>query len=158
MSYFLVRLVAFVTVSLFVYLLLPNFTRLDWVWSRGIYDAVSISIASSIVFAIIFGMTILVNAVSSKSPVIATELRRDTVFVLCFLIGAALFLFAPRPAGFSFGDSVGEIIDNGSLTAYGWRVQAKAFGRCLLVGVLFWAALRLWPMNFIRRQRHEEPK
>lgn len=146
MKYFIQRLITFVTAAVLVLVLAQNLlsSGLDLVGSGPV---LLVSLVFSIIYAITFGVSKLIEKLARNWISLGSNLKRDTLIAVCFILGCVGFLFAPRPAGFSFGDSIGEIFKEGRLTPYGWQVQSEAFVQCLVVSAIFWIFSRAKFLN-----------
>jgi cell division protein FtsW (lipid II flippase) len=146
MSYFFQRLITFVTVSVVVLFLAPNLFSSNR-HLAGWGPVLFILVAFSVIYLIVFGVSELIRRLASNWISTGSNIIRDTLLAMSFLMGCALFLFAPRPKSFSFGDNIGAIISDGKLTPHGWQVQSEAFVQCVLIAALFWIISRAKFLN-----------
>ena len=144
MHYFIQRLLAFVIASLFVHIIVPHILDFNMNIPVSIHQTAIHTLLFCIIYVVSFGVSETVLWVFKKKWSIQSTTARDASFCLIFLIGCMIFLFAPRPENFSFGDNIGEIIDHGSLTAYGWKVQAALFQSELIVAIIFFLTCRAY--------------
>jgi hypothetical protein len=147
MGYFFARLVVFVIINFVVLVIVPiifssRATPPDWLFSF-----LSMSVIFAGLFSVLFGIAELLRKLPIVRARISSPPSRDALFSIFYMLGCLLFLFTPRPGGFSFGDGVGMIIEDGNLTTYGWQVQLMAFRQCVLVAILFWSVCRLGLAN-----------
>ncbi|MFM7336026.1 MAG: hypothetical protein ACKO1H_16750 [Tabrizicola sp.] len=141
MTYFLQRLSVFVLAALLVFVVAP---RLPDVWaSTPVWFVLPFSFVITVVFLVAYAVTEAIRAVPDIRAITGSIAARDLLLCLIYLILSAGFLFLPRPTGFSFGDNLGEIIKDGSLTAYGWKVQGRTFFNAIVLAILFWLTFRL---------------
>jgi hypothetical protein len=143
MRYFLQRMFVFLAASLFVFVVLENLASSSFRLSAWINPLLPLLLGFLLVYIIFIGLSQLLWPLVAKMLSIESRSARDTLFAMCYVAGSAVFLFGPRPKGFSFGDNIGEIIADGYLTTYGWQVQSQTFAQCALVAVLFWTVCRI---------------
>jgi hypothetical protein len=144
MYYFIQRLLVFVIASLLVHIIAPHILGPNINLPVSIYQTAIYTLLFCIIFLVCFGVSETALWVFRKKWSIQTTTARDASFCLIFLIGCMVFLFAPRPENFSFGDNIGKIMDHGSLTAYGWKVQAALFKNEVMVAIIFFLTCRAY--------------
>ena len=143
MTYFFERLFVFVTITCFFNVIGPSFMQSKFAPSDWLFSLVFTALVFSGLFTVIFGASELFRKAVLSKISMESRMIRDAIIAVFFLFFCLIFLFAPRPNSFSFGDNVGLIFENGYLTIHGFYIQIQAFGSNIAFAILFWIACRL---------------
>lgn len=120
---------------------------------KAVYHGLSMAFGFCIIFCIVLCISEAATRAAGNGGSLRKSLSRDAIFTGVFLICSLVFLFSPRPDGFSFGDNIGEIIDDGRLTDYGWKVQTASFWRSIVTAILFFVGCRTYHNLVLRSEK-----
>ena len=156
MSYFFSRLVVFVVVTSVVYVVGPSFVASRFAPSHWLFTFSFMCVVFSGVFTLIFFASNFFRRAIFNRWNIESLPAKDALIAACFFLACLVFLFAPRPGSFSFGDNIGLIFQHGYLTDHGLYVQLKGMRLNILAMLLFWGACRLGVVNTSFNQGQKE--
>jgi uncharacterized membrane-anchored protein len=141
-QYFFSRASVFIVLICIGYVLLPNLLlgRTNPIWWA--FPLVFMALVTAGGFFFLFALCELFRRTLMRKFSIESKMRKDALLMIGFLIASLFWLFLPRPSGFSFGDSEGEIIKNGALTLHGYYFQSKLFLANMAIAALFWIIFR----------------